>query len=44
METGEDDDGPRYKAIGNSWAIPCVTWIGRRIDSQLRALMAREAA
>lgn len=29
-------DGPRYKAIGNSWAIPCITWIGRRIDNQLR--------
>jgi DNA (cytosine-5)-methyltransferase 1 len=24
-------DGPRYKALGNSWAVPCVTWIGRRI-------------
>jgi DNA (cytosine-5)-methyltransferase 1 len=25
-------DGPRYKAIGNSWAIPCVRWIGQRIE------------
>lgn len=24
-------DGPRYKAIGNSWAVPNVRWIGRRI-------------
>ena len=24
-------DGPRYKAIGNSWAVPCARWIGRRI-------------
>lgn len=24
-------DGPRYKALGNSWAVPCVSWIGRRI-------------
>jgi DNA (cytosine-5)-methyltransferase 1 len=24
-------DGPRYKALGNSWAIPCVRWIGERI-------------
>ena len=24
-------DGPRYKALGNSWAVPCVRWIGRRI-------------
>ena len=21
----------RYKALGNSWAVPCVTWIGWRI-------------
>lgn len=25
-------DGPRYKMIGNSWAVPCVRWIGERID------------
>lgn len=25
-------DSPRYKGIGNSWAIPCVWWIGMRID------------
>lgn len=24
-------DGPRYKAIGNSWAINCARWVGRRI-------------
>jgi DNA (cytosine-5)-methyltransferase 1 len=24
-------DGPRYKALGNSWAVPVVTWIGKRI-------------
>ena len=28
-------DGPRYKAIGNSWAVPVVRWIGRRIDRSL---------
>lgn len=28
-------DGPRYKALGNSWAVPCVRWIGRRIDAAL---------
>jgi DNA (cytosine-5)-methyltransferase 1 len=28
-------DGPRYKALGNSWAVPCVTWIGRRIAASL---------
>ena len=26
-------DGPRYKALGNSWAVPCVQWIGRRMQS-----------
>lgn len=25
-------DGPRYKAIGNSWAVPCAAWIGKRIQ------------
>lgn len=24
-------DGPRYKAIGNSMAVPCMAWIGRGI-------------
>lgn len=24
-------DGPRYKALGNSWAVPNVKWIGARI-------------
>jgi len=28
-------DGPRYKAIGNSKAVPVVRWIGRRIKQQL---------
>ena len=27
----ESPDGPRYKALGNSWAVPVVRWIGRRI-------------
>ena len=26
-------DGPRYKALGNSMAVPCMRWIGRRIDA-----------
>jgi DNA (cytosine-5)-methyltransferase 1 len=25
-------DGPRYKAIGNSMAVPVIRWIGQRID------------
>lgn len=32
----ECPDGPRYKAIGNSWAVPVVAWIGRRIDAAMR--------
>lgn len=31
----ECPDGPRYKALGNSWAVPVVSWIGKRIQSQL---------
>jgi len=26
-------DGNRYKALGNSWAVPNVRWIGERIQS-----------
>ena len=28
-------DGPRYKSLGNSWAIPCVSWIGKRIQVEV---------
>ena len=28
-------DGPRYKALGNSWAVPVVRWIGERIKAAL---------
>ncbi|RWT34362.1 DNA (cytosine-5-)-methyltransferase [Aeromonas caviae] len=28
-------DGPRYKAIGNSMAVPCMAFIGQRIDQHL---------
>lgn len=28
-------DGPRYKAIGNSKAVPVVRWIGKRIQREL---------
>lgn len=24
-------DGPRYKALGNSWAVNCAEWVGERI-------------
>lgn len=29
-------DGPRYKAIGNSMAVPVMRWLGRRIDEALK--------
>lgn len=25
-------DGPRFKALGNSMAVPCVRWVGERIQ------------
>ena len=28
-------DGHKYKALGNSWAVPCVNWIGARIDAEV---------
>ena len=28
-------DGPRYKALGNSWAVPVVRWIGERIANEV---------
>ena len=31
----KDVDGPRYKAIGNSMAVPVMAWIGRRIARAL---------
>lgn len=32
----ECPDGPRYKALGNSWAVPVVRWIGSRINKALQ--------
>lgn len=31
-------DAPRYKALGNSWAVPVVRWIGERINLALKGL------
>ena len=28
-------DGPRYKALGNSMAVPVMRWIGSRIQEAL---------
>ena len=29
-------DGVKYKALGNSWAVPVVRWIGQRIQESLK--------
>ena len=34
-------DGPRYKALGNSMAVPVMAWIGRRIEA-VEAIAATE--
>jgi DNA (cytosine-5)-methyltransferase 1 len=31
-------DGPRYKQIGNSMAVNCIRWIGKRLDAAIRHL------
>lgn len=36
-------DGPRYKGLGNSMAVPCMSWIGRRIAA-VEALQINQAA
>lgn len=30
---GNAADGPRYKALGNSMAVPVINWIGRSIEA-----------
>mgnify|MGYP005810849921 CR=1 FL=1 len=39
---GATPDGPRYKAIGNSMAVPVMRWIGARID-HVDAVLRRAA-
>jgi DNA (cytosine-5)-methyltransferase 1 len=34
---GLASDGPRYKALGNSWAVPKFHWLGQRLDRALAA-------
>jgi DNA (cytosine-5)-methyltransferase 1 len=36
-------DGPRYKALGNSMAVPCMSWLGERIQL-IDGLMVEQAA
>lgn len=47
MGPGMAADGPRYKALGNSWAVNCARWVGRRIqlvDEVMAELAAERAA
>ena len=37
-------DGPRYKALGNSMAVPVMRWIGERIAMVEAIQVARKAA
>jgi DNA (cytosine-5)-methyltransferase 1 len=40
----ESPDGPRYKALGNSFAVPVVRWIGRRIAAVAAQCVMETAA
>ena len=33
-------DGPRYKALGNSMAVPVMAWIGKRINLNVKTISA----
>ncbi len=37
-------DGPRYKALGNSMAVPCMRWLGERIAAVEAVSRQRAAA
>jgi len=37
-------DGPRYKALGNSMAVPVMHWIGQRIEAVNAILRDRSGA
>jgi DNA (cytosine-5)-methyltransferase 1 len=34
---GDAADGPRYKAVGNGMAVPCVAWIVKRMHEAYSA-------
>ncbi|WP_238897518.1 DNA cytosine methyltransferase [Achromobacter xylosoxidans] len=36
-------DAPRYKAIGNSMAVPCMAWLGRRLVQHLHKTDATDS-
>lgn len=37
-------DGPRYRALGNSMAVPCMRWLGERIQQVQGMLLSRHIA
>lgn len=39
----ECPDGPRYKAIGNSMAVPVMRWIFERIELAMRSGASNDA-
>lgn len=41
---GDCPDGPRYKALGNSMAVPVMRWIGGRIKAVDEILRDMESA
>lgn len=38
----ECPDGPRYKSLGNSWAVPVARWVGERIEA-VETIVAEQA-
>lgn len=40
----ECSDSPRYKALGNSMAVPVMAWLGLKIQNYLDRLSAQECA
>lgn len=41
---GVAPDGPRYKALGNSMAVPVMGWIGQRIAAVEAAIQTERVA
>ncbi|MFX1722834.1 DNA cytosine methyltransferase [Stenotrophomonas sp. AS1] len=37
------NDGPRYRMLGNSFAVPVIRWIGTRIDAAAQAALRKVA-
>lgn len=38
VEAEQTPDSPRYKAMGNSMAVPVMRWIGMRIEEAEKAM------